>query len=481
MNLDYMSQFMGPGLGGIMAGTEQRQMEDKRAADTQNTLQQILASQGQEQERAALLPGKLAQESDRAAMAPLARQEAEGRLRAVSAKEKADEMNGFIDAQIKMGDMPGGQESIMQDPRFTKFQGHPISKRAQEILLQSKTDPEGAKKAWEEMKEKISTTAATIEKRQQEEAAAKRAAATAAAAQTRVETQEAGRTQRLIMSNQAKAELEETKAAAKAAGVNLTQDKYLVQLQQRLSEAELKQDVEEMGRIKSQLTQAKGIMMEIATAVNTEKGQNATARARALGITVPDYIPRAPTTTPTTPPATTTPAATTPRAAPSGRGATVGPIPGPTSQAPATQGPGPVAQVLDGAAAAILPSAQAAQGGFSGGGYDWGSGQDIRAGGAPAPQGGMVQPVNMQVPPAYRQPSNVNFGATDIPKQGGRTQILMDEVKNTQMKIASLNQRLQVAQRNGDREYIAMLAEDLDREQKNLPLIMREMESLRGK
>ena len=174
MNMDYMSQFMGPGLGGIMAGTEQRQKEDQAFASTQKTLQDIVASQGQEQERAALLPGKLAQESDRAAMAPLARAEAQGRIDAATAKARAETMNDYIDEQIKTGDMPGGQETIMQDPRFKGMQNHPISKRAQEILILGRTDPEAAKKQWEEMKEKISSSAKSIEQRQREKAISER-------------------------------------------------------------------------------------------------------------------------------------------------------------------------------------------------------------------------------------------------------------------------------------------------------------------
>lgn len=480
MNMDYMSQFMGPGLGGIMAGTEQRQLEDKRHADTQMTLQQILASQGQEQERAALLPGKLAQESDRAALAPLVRQETQGRINAADAKARADDMNGYIDAQIKMGDMPGGQESILQDPRFTKFQNHPISKKAQEILIQGKTDPEGAKKAWAEMREQISTTAATIEKRQQEEAAAKKARE----ALESKEGIEARRIQAqrdmLVLKGQMNREIQELKneaAQAKTSAQKESVSQVVGAAMRRMDEAELSGDPEQMKAARRFLDQAKGVAKEINAAVTTEKGQNAVLRARALGINVPDYAPvAAPQATP--PAATPTPAATQPgpRVSPSGRGVTVGP----TSQAPAPQGgPGPVAQAADAVAAAVLPSAQAAQPTQA---------QQIEQpmwAEAPPPQqpqgSGMVQPVNMQRPPAYRQPQNVNFAATDIPKQGGRTQVLMDEVRNTQMKIASLNQRLQVAQRNGDKEYISMLAEDLEREQKNLPLIMREIESLRGK
>ncbi len=486
MNLDYMSQFAGPGTGGFMAGVEQKQIEDKRYADTQKTLQEIVASQGQESERAALLPGKLAQESDRAAMAPLARQESQGRIDAASAKERAETMKDYIDAQIKFGDAPGGQETIAQDPRFTKMQGHPISKRAQEILILGRTDPDAAKKQWEEMKEKISTSAATIEKRQQEDATAKRAEGAQSARAALEDKRIAGQREMLILKGQMNREIQELKneaAQAKTSAQKESVSQVVGAALRRMDEAELSGDPEQMKEARRFLDQAKGVAKEINAAVTTEKGQNAVLRARALGIEMPDYAPVAAQPTATTPPATV-PAAPGQQQLPPGV-RKVGPAPVKTSEAPS--GPGPIAQALDAGAAAILPSAQAAQPNptnVGGGGYDWGRQEAImpNVGNMPPPQqGGMMQPVNAGPAPTVRAPANINFAATDI-GPSGRAGVLQQEWKDLQSDITKAQNRLNVARRGGDREYIAQLEENLKALERSLPMLAREIQSMsRGK
>lgn len=119
MNMDYMSQFMGPGLGGIMAGTEQRQLEDKRAVDTQAVLQQIAASQGQESRAGAA-------EARTAALHP---EELRGKQLAnekLTEDQKRQMLKDYTEAQLTIGGAPGGQETIAQN--FPKLQNHPISR-----------------------------------------------------------------------------------------------------------------------------------------------------------------------------------------------------------------------------------------------------------------------------------------------------------------------------------------------------------------
>ncbi len=486
MNMDYMSQFMGPGLGGIMAGTEQRQKEDASFAQTQKTLQDTVASQGQESERAALLPGKLAQERDRAEMAPLEREGKKLANEKLTEEQKRTMLSDYVNDNLQFGSLPGADETLNQ--KYPKLANHPIRQAMAEARAKDAARLPGQEGPTEV--EKLQQRISQMDPKSRDAQAQREHQATLAkaaqdASQTRVETQEAARTQRLIMANQAKQELAETAAAAKAAGVNLSQDKYLVNLQQRLSEAELKGDVEEMGRIKSQLQQAKSIMMEINTATTTEKGMNAVLRARALGITLPDYAPVAPAQK--APPAMTTPQNVGPasRTSPGGRGATVGPAPVKTSEAPAA-GPGPIAQALDAGAAAVFPSAQAApppqQGG---GGFDWGTGQNIQPEGMmppPAPQqGGMMQPVNAGPAPQVRAPANINFAATDI-GPSGRAGVLQQEWKDLQSDISKAQQRLNVARRGGDREYIEQLEQNLRALERNLPMLAREIQSMsRGK
>ena len=444
MDMSNMSKWMGPGLGGIMAGTEQRQIEEKRAADTQMTLQQIMASQGQEARASEDMVFKRAQEADRAAMAPLAREESQGRIKEQIQKITREEGKQGLEEFARIVGTPGWEETMQQEhPKFTK---NPLFKAGIEAHKRDTMGygpgerPEGPTQM-EQLLERVGRTPASIEQRQREEATSRRDALKQAADQKKVETQQAGMRERLIMATQAKAELEEAKAAAKAARVDLSQDKHLVMLQNELHAAELKGDTEEMGRVKARLNQAKNIMMEIATAVNTEKGQNATARARALGITVPDYIPRA---NPTTPGAT--PTDPNSRTSPGGRKATVGPAPQKTSEAPA---PNMLAQAADGVAAAILPSAQAAEAGQPAGGVPWGPPQQLPSDMPPMPAAmpnpGMAQPMPGAMP--QRPPGNPRMGASpvDFPRVQPQEQMAMDQ-QSLQLKEQELAQFAQILQ-----------------------------------
>ncbi len=123
MDMSGMAQFMGPGLGGIMAGTEQRQKEDQSYATTQNTLQQILASQGQEvrandenARKAALHPEELK-----------SKQLANEKL---TEEQKHAMLTRYVEANLHYGNFPGADETIMQE--FPKLQNHPIRKAMQE-------------------------------------------------------------------------------------------------------------------------------------------------------------------------------------------------------------------------------------------------------------------------------------------------------------------------------------------------------------
>ncbi len=123
MNMDYMSQFMGPGLGGIMAGTEQRQLEDKRFADTQQVMQQTLASQGGESRANA-------EEARRVAREPL---ELEGKRLAnekLTDEQKRAMLSDYVNDNLQFGNMPGADETINQ--KYPRLQGHPIQKAMQE-------------------------------------------------------------------------------------------------------------------------------------------------------------------------------------------------------------------------------------------------------------------------------------------------------------------------------------------------------------
>ncbi len=285
MDMSVMAPFMGPGLGGIMAGTEQRQKEDQSYAATQNTLQQILASQGQEAERAALLPGKIAQEADRAAMAPLQRQETQGRIDAATAKARADTMKDYIDEQIKTGHLPGGQETINQDPRFSKLKDHPLAKRAQDIQRLRQTDPYTASQQWEILKEEISTSAATIEKRQQEQASAERARDAQAAADKRNTDNIAQRDRAANLRyqvDQAKNELMRAKALV---GSPLSLDKLAAKLGNEAFEAANNGNQELANQKRAQMEEITATIMGIRTAKTYADAIQRHQRLVALGIT----------------------------------------------------------------------------------------------------------------------------------------------------------------------------------------------------
>lgn len=348
MNFDGMSQWMGPGLGGIMAGTEQRQLEEQRAAQTQNSLQQILASQGAERRAPQEMAMRQAQEARAAELQPLEVEKRTSENKAAAAKFSREEMGDYINDTVKLQGAPGFEDTMYQ--KYPKFRGHPIEKMTRAaIAYDSESDSPGG--AVQKMLDQITSTPASIEQRRREEALAEKQAKSLAAAQTRVETQQAGLNERNRLSIEARQELAEAKAAAQTARIpnaNQALGKVMIRLQDAIDSG----DPEAIKRARNLITEAKNVLMEIAAAKTTEMGQNATARARAMGIDLPDYIP----ITGPKPATPTTPAAAGPRKSPSGRNVTVGPV----SEATPQQGPGVLAQLADAGAAALLPSANAA-------------------------------------------------------------------------------------------------------------------------
>lgn len=119
MNMDYMSQFMGPGLGGIMAGTEQRQLEDKRFADTQMTLQQIASNQAQE-----LRAGE--EEKRKAALHPVELERKQLDNQKLSDEQKHQTMVRYAERAQAIGELPGAEETL--DQEFPQLKNHPIRK-----------------------------------------------------------------------------------------------------------------------------------------------------------------------------------------------------------------------------------------------------------------------------------------------------------------------------------------------------------------
>jgi len=108
-----------------------------------------------------------------------------------------------------------------------------------------------------------------------------------------------------------------------------------------------------------------------------------------------------------------------------------------------------LAQAADGVAAAILPSAQAAEAGQPAGGVPWGPPQQLPSDMPPMPAAmpnpGMAQPMPGAMP--QRPPGNPRMGASpvDFPRVQPQEQMAMDQ-QSLQLKEQELAQFAQILQ-----------------------------------
>jgi hypothetical protein len=338
-------------LGGLIEGNKARMSEDTVLGNQQLTLAQIAETQGRNSRAEQEMLMRKAEEARKAELHPMDVKKRETEQSAADLKLDRDKTAAWLDERGRIAGAAGPGELMTIDQKYG-MAGHPlvqIHENARKASAGFVPTPERPISPEQMLYNQVAGgDMASRDKAEQARLLDQRQILKDTAAGTRNAADNAARVQVATIAAQARREVAALDAAAKAAGA-LTQDKYIVSLQRELDAAELKQDVAGIARAKDKIEQAKGIMMDIATASTTEKGQNATARARALGIEVPDYQPR---TAPKPPgAATATPPTAGPALPPGVRRVT------PPAAAPVTV---PAEAVRPVSTAPVAPPAQAA-------------------------------------------------------------------------------------------------------------------------
>lgn len=267
MNFDGYSQWMGPGLGGIMAGTEQRQLEEKRAADTQKTLQDILTSQNQEARAGDELKLRQARDSRDAELHPHTVTSTDLGNQEKRAKIKRDDAEKYVLETARTVGTPGWE--IHMDKQFPQMKDHPIRQAARAAIAhdQAFDSPGGAVK---QLLEQITATPQSISARQSEEARGRNVDSTNARHLEQTRTREENANYRARIKAEVDREEAQLRAtAAKVRNENLNQ--YAARL---ASEANAAADRGDLGTAAAKRTQMKEITMTIqnlAMATTVEK------------------------------------------------------------------------------------------------------------------------------------------------------------------------------------------------------------------
>ena len=302
---------------------------------------------------------------------------------------------------------------------------------------------------------KISQTPATIEQRQREDALSARNRETLAASDKRNQDSIASRekiAQAKIESNQLLSEHKAAREQAAREGKPMTMSQAEAAAIQKIHTAMRSGDQAALDQANSEFRVFVDARVEANLAKSYEERHATWTRQKNLGMPVgPEPRRGAEGAGTATPPGTQPKTAADPNArkAPSGRGATVGPTPVKTSEAPASQTPGMLAQAGNAVSEALIPAANAAppqqesplvsqipptfapvQ-------------QPQQAPPMQMPNPGMAQPGPGPIPP--RPPGNPRMGTSpvDFPRVQPQEQMAMDQ-QSLQIKEQELAQFVQI-------------------------------------
>jgi len=439
-------------LGGALEGAKFYDEEQQRLLTQQKTLEEIMRATQTREHEGALQPLLRQQQADVNAQAPEVLRGKKLTNDATEQKIKREDAENYVKDTVTMIGGPGFEDTMYQ--KYPQFRGHPIEKMARAAVAHDNAfeSPGGAV---EKMLAKISQTPATIEQRQREDALSARNRETLAASDKRNQDSIASRekiAQAKIESNQLLSEHKAAREQAAREGKPMTMSQAEAAAIQKIHTAMRSGDQAALDQANSEFRVFVDARVEANLAKSYEERHATWTRQKNLGMPVgPEPRRGAEGAGTATPPGTQPKTAADPNArkAPSGRGATVGPTPVKTSEAPASQTPGMLAQAGNAVSEALIPAANAAppqqesplvsqipptfapvQ-------------QPQQAPPMQMPNPGMAQPGPGPIPP--RPPGNPRMGTSpvDFPRVQPQEQMAMDQ-QSLQIKEQELAQFVQI-------------------------------------
>jgi len=280
---DDMTKYMGPGLGGIMMGNQQRQAEDQRAAQTQQTLQQIMESQGREGRAGQEMEMRQAQEARAAAKHPFELADLEQRTQTAKAEFDRKEGVSFLDDFGRFYDGSPESETKLK-ARYPKQANHDIWRAAVAAHSSGKLEDLKNQVAGGDMasRDTAAKAKATSDLQTQKDNAA----------YNKEVLRQDQMTLRTRETNESKEAMNELRVAADKAtqsGRLPSANQVLGRAMQEVDEAVQSGNPEQIRAARNRLIEKKNVLLELAVANTDVKGENATNKARAL--LGPDLVP----------------------------------------------------------------------------------------------------------------------------------------------------------------------------------------------